>query len=417
MHDAGNKGLCGKPLPACKSSKKKTMMIIAVAVVAVVALSAIVAFSCICCRTAKTPKFYYSKKKIAMNGVGKREIQSSDQFGDGKTVDNGQFHFVRCDRGRFDLQDLLKASAEVVGSGTLGSSCKTVLSDGPSMVVKRFRHMSTVGNEEFHEHMRKLGTLSHPNLLPLVAYYYRKEEKLLVSDLIENGSLASRLHAKRAPGKPWLDWPTRLKIVKGVARGLVYLYKEFPTLALPHGHLKSSNVLLDDQFEPLLTDYALVPLVNRDHAQQVMVAYKSPEFTHSDRTTRKTDVWSLGILILEILTGKFPENYLMQGRGGDADLATWVNSVVREEWTGEVFDMDIMRTKNCEKEMQKLLKTGMCCCEWNMENRWDLKEAVAKIEELKERDNDNDDFSNSYASEVYSSRAMTDDDLSFSVNG
>ena len=196
MHDAGNKGLCGKPLPACKSSKKKIMMIIVVTVVAVVALSAIVAFSCICCRTAKTPKFNYSKKKIAMNGVGKKEIQSSDQFGDGKTVDNGQLHFVRYDRGRFDLQDLLKASAEVLGSGTLGSSYKTVLSDGPSMVVKRFRHMSNVGNEEFHEHMRKLGTLSHPNLLPLVAYYYRKEEKLLVSDLIENGSLASRLHGK-----------------------------------------------------------------------------------------------------------------------------------------------------------------------------------------------------------------------------
>jgi hypothetical protein len=172
------------------------MMIIVVTVVAVVALSAIVAFSCICCRTAKTPKFNYSKKKIAMNGVGKKEIQSSDQFGDGKTVDNGQLHFVRYDRGRFDLQDLLKASAEVLGSGTLGSSYKTVLSDGPSMVVKRFRHMSNVGNEEFHEHMRKLGTLSHPNLLPLVAYYYRKEEKLLVSDLIENGSLASRLHGK-----------------------------------------------------------------------------------------------------------------------------------------------------------------------------------------------------------------------------
>jgi len=221
---------------------------------------------------------------------------------------------------------------------------------------------------------------------------------------------------KRSTGKPWIDWPTRLRIVKGVAKGLAYLYKEFPTLALPHGHLKSSNVLLDDTFEPLLTDYALVPVVNKDHSQRIMVAYQSPECSQSDRPNRKTDVWSLGILILEILTGKFPENYLTQGKGGDADLATWVNSVVREEWTGEVFDMDMMRTKNCEGEMLKLLKIGMCCCEWNLERRWDLKEAVAKIEELKERDND--DFSNSYASEgeVYSSRALTDDDFSFSVN-
>ncbi|KAJ6361131.1 hypothetical protein OIU78_001717 [Salix suchowensis] len=122
----------------------------------------------------------------------------------------------------------------------------------------------------------------------------------------------------------------------GVAKGLVYLYKEFPALALPHGHQKSSNVLLDDTLELLLTDYALVPLVNRYHAHQVMEAYKSPELTHSDRTTRKTGVWSLGVLIQEILTGKFPENYLMQGKGGGADLATWVNSVVREDWTGEV---------------------------------------------------------------------------------
>ncbi|KAJ6373419.1 hypothetical protein OIU76_027708 [Salix suchowensis] len=333
---AGNQGLCGKPLPACKSSRKKTIVIIAVVVVAVVALSATVVLACI--------RF----------GDGKKEAQSSDPFGDGKMGDRGQLHFVRHDRDRFDLQDLLRASAEC-----------------------------------------------------------RKEYKLLVSDFIENGSLASRLHGKRSPGNPWIDWPTRLRIVKGVAKGLAYLYKEFPTLALPHGHLKSSNVLLDDTFDPLLTDYALVPVVKKDHSQRFMVAYKSPECSQSDSPNRKTDVWSLGILILEILTGKFPENYLTLGKGGDADLATWVNSVVREEWTLEVFDMDMMRTQNCEGEMLKLLKIGMCCCEWNLERRWDLKEAVAKIEELKERDND--DWSNSYASEgeVSSSRAVTDDDFPF----
>ncbi|KAJ6434697.1 hypothetical protein OIU84_000018 [Salix udensis] len=221
---------------------------------AVVALSAIVVFACI--------RF----------GGGKKEAQSSDPFGDGKMGDSGAVAFL----------------------GFLGSSYKAVLLDGPAMAVKRFRHMSSVGKEEFHEHMRKLGALSHPNLLPLVAYYYRKEDKLLVSDFIENGSLASRLHGKRSPGKPWIDWPTRLRIVKGVAK-----------------------------------DYALVPVVNKDHSQRFMVAYKSPECSRSNRPNRKTDVWSLGILILEILTGKFPENYLTLGKGGDiADLATWVNSAV-----------------------------------------------------------------------------------------
>lgn len=221
---------------------------------------------------------------------------------------------------------------------------------------------------------------------------------------------------KRAPGQPGLDWPIRLKIIQKVAHALAYLYKELSDLTLPHGHLKSSNVLLDDKFEPVLSDYALVPAINREHAQQIMVAYKSPEFMQYDRTTRKTDVWSLGILILEMLTGKFPANYLKQGKGANSDLLSWVNSVVREEWTGEVFDKDMKGTRNGEGEMLKLLKIGMSCCEWNMEKRWDLKEAVKRIEELKERDSDEDNSSYASEGDIYSSRAMTDDDFSFSVN-
>lgn len=101
---------------------------------------------------------------------------------------------MKHDRERFELADLLKASAEVLGSGSFGSSYKAVLLGGPAMVVKRFRHMNRVGKDEFHEHMERLGKLSHPNLHPLIAFYHRKEEKLLVSDFVENGSLASHLH-------------------------------------------------------------------------------------------------------------------------------------------------------------------------------------------------------------------------------
>lgn len=215
-----------------------------------------------------------------------------------------------------------------------------------------------------------------------------------------------------------MDWPTRLKVIKGVARGLAHLYKEFPNLTLPHGHLKSSNVLLDKNFEPVLSDYALAPVINKTHAHQFMIAYKSPEFSNSDNTTKKTDVWSLGILILELLTGKFPANYLQQVKGANADLATWVSSVVREEWTGEVFDKYMKGTRNGEGEMLKLLKIGMDCCEWNLEKRLGLKEAVARIDAVKVRDSDMEDFS-SYVSEggdVYSSsRAVSEDDFSFSV--
>ncbi|PKA54870.1 putative LRR receptor-like serine/threonine-protein kinase RLK [Apostasia shenzhenica] len=305
---------------------------------------------------------------------------------------HGRLAFVREGRERFELHDLLRASAEVLGSGNFGSSYKAVLSAGPTVVVKRFKEMNGVGKEEFSEHMRRMGRLSHPNVLPLVAYYYKKEEKLLVTDFVPNGSLAHMLHGNRGSTLPPLDWPTRLKIVKGVARGLAYLYDELPVLILPHGHLKSSNVLLGETFAPLLADYALVPVMNAAHASQVMVAYKSPEVHLLGRPSRKSDVWSLGILILEILTGKFPANFLHKGAGAGTDLAVWVSNVVQGEWSSEVFDGDIRETESGELgEMHELLKIGLDCCEESVEKRLEMRDALERIEQLKERQDDKDE--------------------------
>ncbi|KAG9449326.1 hypothetical protein H6P81_009291 [Aristolochia fimbriata] len=303
--------------------------------------------------------------------------------------ESGRLVFVATDRERFELQDLMRASAEVLRSSNFGSSYKAALLTGPALVVKRFREMNGVGREDFHEHMRRLGRLKHPNLLPLVAFYYRRDEKLLVTDFIGNESLVQSLHGNRSAERPTLDWPRRLKIVKGVARGLTFLHKELPTLVVPHGHLKSSNVVLGEDYEPLLTDYGLAPVMTKD-AKHLLVAYQSPEFAQANQVTRKSDVWSFGILILEILTGKYPANFLHQGggSGGGSDLAEWVNSIAREASTGAVFDKDMQGTANAEGEMSKLLKIGLSCCELEAEDRWDLATAVQKIEELRETDHD-----------------------------
>ncbi|XAR69915.1 Non-specific serine/threonine protein kinase [Bertholletia excelsa] len=431
---SGNQGLCGKPLEPCKSRKKSiTKVSIIVAGAGLGALIAISIASFLFHRhrqareallqisppetpptkLGKTNEFEIPVVKKRQNNYIKEEgspENSPDQFyyGNFKKRDIGKLCFVR-EMKEFDLHDLLRASAQVLGSGSFGSSYKACITSGPIVAVKRFKHMGSSGREDFHRNLARLGSLSHPNLLPFIAYYYRKEEKLLVTDFVPNG-------AWPATFMPALDWPSRLKIIKGVARGLAYLYKELHDLTLPHGHLKSSNVLLDHTFEPILGDYALLPVVDKDHAQQFMVAYKSPEFIQHDRITNKTDVWSLGILILEILTGKFPTNYLKQGKGADKDLAAWVNFIVREEWTGEVFDKEMKKTKKGEGEMLELLRIGMCCCEWDPERRWDLTMAVEKIEQLKERDSDEDCSSCGSEEEMYSSRALTDDDFSFSVN-
>lgn len=196
-----------------------------------------------------------------------------------------------------------------------------------------------------------------------------------------------------------------MKIVKGVARGLAYLYDELPMLTVPHGHLKSSNVLLSSSFEPILTDYALVPVMKKAAASQVMVAYKSPECAQHGEPSKKSDVWSFGTLILEILTGKFPADHLAEGSAG-ADLASWVNTVAGEEGTSKVFDKNMEGTKDSEEEMLKLLKIGIACCEADVDERWEMKEALEKIEELKEREGGTERSLISSEGEGFSSKAM-----------
>ncbi|MED6144979.1 actin-regulating kinase prk1 [Stylosanthes scabra] len=304
-----------------------------------------------------------------------------------KKSESLRLSFVKLEEGseEFDMQDLLKASAEILGSGPYSSSYKASLLSGTKMVVvKRYKQMNNCNKDEFQEHMRRIGMLNHPNLLPLVAYYFRKEEKLLVTDFVANGSLCVRLHGHQALGLPSLKWPTRLKIVKGISIGLEFLYKEMPSLIAPHGHLKSSNVLLNESYEPILADYALVPLINQELAPDIMVIYKSPEYLQQGRVTKKSDVWSLGILILEILTGKIPSNFLQQGKGSELSLANWVDSIVPEQWSGEVFDKQMGASKENEVEISKLLRIALACCEADVNKRLDIKEAVERIQEVKE---------------------------------
>uniref|UniRef100_A0A0E0JW73 Protein kinase domain-containing protein n=1 Tax=Oryza punctata TaxID=4537 RepID=A0A0E0JW73_ORYPU len=304
----------------------------------------------------------------------------------GRRDEHGRLVFVQESRVRFEIEDLLRASAEVLGSGNFGSSYKATLIEGPAVVVKRFKDMNGVGREDFSEHMRRLGRLSHPNLLPVVAYLYKKDEKLVITDYITNGSLAHFLHGNRGST---LDWGKRLRIIRGTARGLGHLYDELPMLTVPHGHLKSSNVLLDGGMDAVLSDYALVPVVTASAAAQVMVAYKAPECVAAahGKPSKKSDVWSLGILILEVLTGKFPANYLRQGRQGNTDLAGWVSTVVNEERTGEVFDKDMAGAgAGVEDDMLKLLHVGLGCCDADVDQRWDLKTALARIEEIRDPD-------------------------------
>lgn len=190
---------------ACPSKKHSIVSIVVVVVVVCVALMVIgVAIFFILHRrrtsrpnsSIENPPSCLNNKLRCMREAGDESHGSTRSISSNhsRRGDHMKLSFIRDDRERFDLQELLKASAEILGSGCFSSSYKAALLNGPTIVVKRFKQMNNVGKEEFQEHMRRIGRLSHPNLLPLVAYYYRKEEKLLVTDYVQNGSLAVRLH-------------------------------------------------------------------------------------------------------------------------------------------------------------------------------------------------------------------------------
>ena len=158
------------------------------------ALAAIIAALFIFVRRQRKPELKLGQEDIAQDKGGLKEAQPIDLIGDSKKSDRPDQTFVKEEVLKFELHDLLRAPAEVLGSGSFGSTYKAMLSNGLAVVVKRFKRMNNVGKEEFFEHMHRLGRLTHPNLLPLVAFYHRKDEKLLVYDFAQNGSLASQLH-------------------------------------------------------------------------------------------------------------------------------------------------------------------------------------------------------------------------------
>ncbi|KAK4372827.1 hypothetical protein RND71_008211 [Anisodus tanguticus] len=295
--------------------------------------------------------------------------------------DMGDLVVVNEEKGIFGLPDLMKAAAEVLGNGALGSAYKSVLGNGLSVVVKRFRETNKLNKESFDTEIRRLARLRHRNILQPLAYHYRKEEKLVVSEYIPKGSLLYLLHGDRGIAHAQLNWPTRLKIIQGVASGMKFLHSDFASYDVPHGNLKSSNILLTANNEPLLTDYAFYPLLNNSQAVQSLFAYKSPEAVLNQQISPKSDVYCLGIIILEILTGKFPSQYLSSQKCG-TDVVEWARSAIEDNRVSELIDPEIATAKDSLETMEKFLHIGAACTESDHAKRIDMKEAIRRIEEI-----------------------------------
>ncbi|XP_068667572.1 probable leucine-rich repeat receptor-like protein kinase IMK3 [Aristolochia californica] len=372
------------PPPPRKSRGRKlsTKDVILIAAGALLGLLIVLCCILLCClireRGSRTKKGRPATGAAAMRGekggpsMG-TEVESGGEAG-GKLVHfDGPLVFT--------ADDLLCATAEIMGKSTYGTVYKATLEDGSEVAVKRLREKIAKNQREFETEVNALGKIRHPNLLALRAYYLGpKGEKLLVFDFMPKGSLASFLHA-RGPDTP-VDWTTRMNLAMGTARGIHYLHTQENII---HGNLSSGNILLDENNNAKIADFGLSHLMTIAANTNVIatagaLGYRAPEVSNLKKVSTKTDIYSLGVIILELLTGKSPGE-AMNGM----DLPQWVASIVKEEWTNEVFDLELMRddASTTGDELLNTLKLALHCVDPSPAARPEIHQVLQQLEEIK----------------------------------
>lgn len=283
---------------------------------------------------------------------------------------SGSLSFCAGEAHVYSMDQLMRASAQLLGRGSMGTTYKAVLDSHLIVTVKRLDagRLSGTSQEVFEGHMESVGGLRHPNLVPLRAYFQGKEERLLVYDYQPNGSLSSLIHGSKSSRAKPLHWTSCLKIAEDVAQGLSYIHQAW---RLVHGNLKSSNVLLGSDFEACLTDYCLVALARpATEDDPDSTAYKAPElrkFNHREATS-KSDVYSFGVLLLELLSGKHPSQHLCLTPD---NMTKWVKSS-RDEDVQE------------DDRLEMLLDVAVACSVTSPEQRPTTWEVLKMIQEIKE---------------------------------
>ncbi|XP_058105220.1 probable serine/threonine-protein kinase At1g01540 isoform X2 [Magnolia sinica] len=261
------------------------------------------------------------------------------------------------------------ADENVIGEGGYGIVYSGVLLDNTQVAVKNLLNNRGQAEREFKVEVEAIGRVRHKNLVRLLGYCVEGAYRMLVYEYVDNGNLDQWLHGDVGQFSP-LTWDSRMNIILGTAKGLAYLHEGLEPKVV-HRDVKASNILLDRQWNPKVSDFGLAKLLCSERSYvttRVMgtFGYVAPEYASTGMLTERSDVYSFGVLIMEIITGRNPVDY---GRPpGEVNLVEWLKTMVGNRNSEQVLDPKIAE-KPSSKALKRALLVALRCVDPDAQKR------------------------------------------------
>ncbi|XP_009783572.1 leucine-rich repeat receptor-like protein kinase PXL1 [Nicotiana sylvestris] len=379
----GNAGLCGGILPPCSqnlitTSNVRKTRVNHIIVGFIVGISVIIAVGIMV---------------LAGRSMYNRWYLCNSFFKDFRFSKNNSewpWRLVAFQRINFTSSDILTCLKEsnVIGIGGNGIVYKAEIQRPHSVVAvkKLWRTNGDIeAGEELFAEVDLLGKLRHRNIVRLLGYLHNETDVMMLSEYMPNGNLGAALHGKQA-AKMLVDWLSRYNIALGVAHGLAYLHHDCHPPVI-HRDVKSSNILLDSDFEARIADFGLARMMLHKNETVSMVAgsygYIAPEYGYTLKVDEKSDIYSYGVVLLELLTGKMP---LDSSFGESIDIVEWVRRKVNNKASEEALDHDVAgQCKHVQEEMLLVLKIALLCTAKLPKERPSMRDIITMLGEAKPR--------------------------------
>ncbi|KMT14141.1 hypothetical protein BVRB_4g079620 [Beta vulgaris subsp. vulgaris] len=285
----------------------------------------------------------------------------------------------------FTLRDLETATnrfskENVIGEGGYGIVYKGCLVNGTPVAIKRILNNLGQAEKEFRVEVEAIGHVRHKNLVRLLGYCVEGTHRMLVYEYVNNGNLEQWLHgAMRQHG--YLTWEARMKVLLGTAKALAYLHEAIEPKVV-HRDIKSSNILIGEDFNAKVSDFGLAKLLGagKSHVTTRVMGtfgYVAPEYANTGLLNEKSDVYSFGVLLLESITGRDPVDY---GRPPqEVNLVDWLKMMVGSRRSEEVVDPNI-EAKPSTRALKRALLTALRCVDPDSDKRPKMGQVVRMLE-------------------------------------